>query len=48
MFANRFTILHPERVKAATIGSPGGRLAEKHGEEGKRVYMRFAFRKASA
>lgn len=24
MFANRFTILHPERVKAATIGSPGG------------------------
>ncbi len=24
MFANRFTILHPERVKAVTIGSPGG------------------------
>ncbi len=24
MFANRFTILHPQRVKAATIGSPGG------------------------
>jgi pimeloyl-ACP methyl ester carboxylesterase len=24
MFANRFTLLHPERVKAATIGSPGG------------------------
>lgn len=24
MFANRFTILHPDRVKAATIGSPGG------------------------
>lgn len=24
MFANRFTILHPELVKAATIGSPGG------------------------
>lgn len=24
MFANRFTMLHPERVKAATIGSPGG------------------------
>lgn len=24
MFANRFTILQPERVKAATIGSPGG------------------------
>jgi pimeloyl-ACP methyl ester carboxylesterase len=24
MFANRFAILHPERVKAATIGSPGG------------------------
>jgi len=24
MFANRFTALHPERVKAATIGSPGG------------------------
>jgi poly(3-hydroxybutyrate) depolymerase len=24
MFANRFTILHPERVKAAAIGSPGG------------------------
>lgn len=24
MFANRFTALHPERVRAATIGSPGG------------------------
>ena len=24
MFANRFTILHPDRVKAASIGSPGG------------------------
>jgi len=24
MFANRFTILHPERVKGAAIGSPGG------------------------
>ena len=24
MFANRFTVLHPDRVKAATIGSPGG------------------------
>lgn len=24
MFANRFTFLHPDRVKAATIGSPGG------------------------
>lgn len=24
MFANRFTILHPDRVKAAVIGSPGG------------------------
>ncbi|MCG2585187.1 hypothetical protein [Massilia sp. TS11] len=24
MFANRFTFLHPERVKAAVIGSPGG------------------------
>ncbi len=24
MFANRFAILHPDRVKAATIGSPGG------------------------
>jgi len=24
MFANRFTILHPDLVKAATIGSPGG------------------------
>lgn len=24
MFANRFTVLHPEWVKAATIGSPGG------------------------
>jgi predicted esterase len=24
MFTNRFTFLHPERVKAATIGSPGG------------------------
>jgi len=24
MFANRFTALHPERIKAAAIGSPGG------------------------
>lgn len=24
MFANRFTILHPDKVKAAAIGSPGG------------------------
>lgn len=24
MFANRFAILHPQRVKAVTIGSPGG------------------------
>ena len=24
MFANRFTVLHPDRVKAAAIGSPGG------------------------
>ncbi|MBK6724298.1 MAG: hypothetical protein IPO41_05345 [Acidobacteria bacterium] len=24
MFANRFTFLHPDRVKAAAIGSPGG------------------------
>jgi len=24
MFANRFAILHPDKVKAATIGSPGG------------------------
>jgi pimeloyl-ACP methyl ester carboxylesterase len=24
MFANRFAILHPERVRAAAIGSPGG------------------------
>jgi pimeloyl-ACP methyl ester carboxylesterase len=24
MFVNRFTILHPDRVRAATIGSPGG------------------------
>jgi dienelactone hydrolase len=24
MFANRFTFLHPKRVKAATVGSPGG------------------------
>ena len=24
MFANRFTVLHPDRVKAATFGSPGG------------------------
>ena len=24
MFANRFAILHPDRVKAATIGAPGG------------------------
>jgi hypothetical protein len=36
MFANRFTILHPERVKAAAIGSPGGwpvaPVASFHGE----------------
>ena len=24
MFANRFTALHPERIKAAAIGAPGG------------------------
>ena len=24
MFANRFTFLHPDRIKAAAIGSPGG------------------------
>lgn len=24
MFANRFTVLHPDRVRAVTIGSPGG------------------------
>jgi dienelactone hydrolase len=24
MFSNRFTFLHPERVKAAAVGSPGG------------------------
>ena len=24
MFANRFTILHPDRIRAAAIGSPGG------------------------
>jgi dienelactone hydrolase len=24
MFANRFTFLHPDRVKAAVVGSPGG------------------------
>lgn len=24
MFANRFTVLHPDRVKAVTVGSPGG------------------------
>ena len=24
MFANRFTVLHPEKVQAAAIGSPGG------------------------
>ena len=24
MFANRFTALHPQRVRAATVGSPGG------------------------
>jgi dienelactone hydrolase len=24
MFANRFTFLHPKRIKAAAIGSPGG------------------------
>ncbi|KUO70570.1 MAG: hypothetical protein APF77_22080 [Clostridia bacterium BRH_c25] len=24
MFANRFTVLHPDRVLAASVGSPGG------------------------
>jgi dienelactone hydrolase len=24
MFANRFTLLHPDRVRAAAVGSPGG------------------------
>jgi len=24
MFANRFCVLHPDRIKAAAIGSPGG------------------------
>ena len=24
MFANRFIALHPEKVRAATIGAPGG------------------------
>ncbi len=24
MFVNRFTFLHPDRVRAAAIGSPGG------------------------
>lgn len=24
MFANRFTVLHPERIKAVAVGSPGG------------------------
>lgn len=24
MFANRFTVLHPDRVKAAAVGAPGG------------------------
>jgi predicted esterase len=24
MFANRFTVLHPDRIRAAAIGSPGG------------------------
>ena len=24
MFANRFTVLHPQRVRAVAIGSPGG------------------------
>jgi pimeloyl-ACP methyl ester carboxylesterase len=36
MFANRFTVLHPERIKAAAIGSPGGwpvaPVAVWHGE----------------
>lgn len=36
MFANRFTVLHPDRVKAATMGSPGGwplvPVAEFNGE----------------
>jgi dienelactone hydrolase len=36
MFANRFTFLHPDRVKAAAIGSPGGwplaPAAEVHGK----------------
>jgi pimeloyl-ACP methyl ester carboxylesterase len=36
MFANRFTVLHPDRVKAVAVGSPGGwpvvPLAEFEGE----------------
>lgn len=34
-----------QRVLGRFGGSDGGRLAEKPGEEGKRVYMRFALRK---
>jgi dienelactone hydrolase len=37
MFTNRFTFLHPERVKAAAIGSPGGwpiaPVAEERGKK---------------
>jgi pimeloyl-ACP methyl ester carboxylesterase len=37
MFANRFTVLHPERVKAVAAGSPGGwpiaPVAEFEGEQ---------------
>ena len=32
MFANRFTFLHPTRVKAAAIGSPGGWAVAPTGE----------------
>lgn len=36
MFANRFTFLHPDRVKAAVIGSPGGwPIAPAESVEGK-------------
>lgn len=40
MFANRFAFLHPERVKAAAIGSPGGWPIIPKGEHKSRM-LRF-------
>lgn len=51
MFANRFTFLHPDRVKAAVIGSPGGwpiAPVEKYNEKELRYPIGLAdFRRVS-